>query len=115
HNCVIVGFPGVSYVAGDNGTQVGAPAQRDGAEGKQITLAPGSTAFSPVDAVEVPVFDASDCGPTPVRGFRVYPPDETASLFVSLPAGSEGCARTTTPVPQLSVQTIQPGSGPSAG
>jgi hypothetical protein len=108
HSCVIVGFPGVSYVTGDKGTQVGAPAVREGKIGKQITLVPGQFASTIIDAVDYEVFEPAVCRPTPVRGYRIYPPDETAAMFIPLPSGAHGCAGTT-PSPQLSVVTIQRG------
>ncbi|HEX5404280.1 MAG TPA: DUF4232 domain-containing protein [Pseudonocardiaceae bacterium] len=108
HSCVIVGFPGVSYVTGDRGTQVGAPAVREGKIGKQITLAPGQFASTVIDAVNAQVFDPAVCRLTPVRGYRIYPPDETASLFIPVRGQVFGCAGHT-PDPQLTVVTIQPG------
>lgn len=108
-NCVLAGFPGVSYVAIGNGKQIGAPAVRDGAMGSQVMLKPGDVASTVVGMVDVGVFDPNSCRPTPVAGFRVYPPDETASMFVALPSGT-GCAGNP-PSPQLKVQTIKPGPG----
>jgi hypothetical protein len=108
--CVIVGFPGVSYVTGDSGRQVGAAATRDGKIGMQLTLQPGQVAAATIHSVDAGVFDASACKPTPVRGYRVYAPDDTAAMFVPLPSGVEGCAGST-PDPQLSVSTIVAGDG----
>ena len=56
------------------------------------------------------VFDAKVCRPTPVAGFRVYPPDETASMYLALPNGGTGCAGET-PSPQLRVTAIKAGPG----
>jgi hypothetical protein len=106
--CVIVGFPGVSYVTGDKGTQVGAPAQRDGAKGAQITLHPGQVASAVISETDIGVFDPSECKPTTTRGLRVYPPDSTASMFIA--QTGRGCAGNP-PSPQLRVQTIKPGAG----
>jgi hypothetical protein len=107
-NCVIVGFPGVSYVGGDDGHQVGAPASRDGKIGTQITLAPGQMASAIVREVDAENYPASTCKPVPVRGFRVYPPDETASKFLPFSGSGKACS---TNIDQLSVQTIKSGSG----
>lgn len=107
-SCVIVGFPGVSYVTGDSGTQVGQPAQRDGKIGAQITLHPGQIASAIVSETDIGVFDPTECKPTATRGFRVYPPDSTASMFVA--QTGRGCAGNP-PSPQLRVQTIKPGAG----
>ncbi|MGH3949110.1 MAG: DUF4232 domain-containing protein, partial [Pseudonocardiaceae bacterium] len=51
-----------------------------------------------------------ECKPTEVRGLRVYPPQETRSLFVEY--STTGCANEDIPGNQLTVQTIRPGSGP---
>lgn len=107
-SCVIVGWPGVSYVTGDNGQQVGAPAVRDGLIGKSITLAPGQVASAMVTEVQVAVFDANVCKPTAVRGLRVYAPNDTASMFIAQP--TTGCAGNP-PDAQLHVQTILAGPG----
>jgi hypothetical protein len=109
-SCVIVGFPGVSYVAGAGGTQVGAPAVRDGKIGAQVTLAPGAVASTVIHSVDPGVFDPNACQPTAVRGYRVYAPDDTAAMFIPLSGQAQGCAGTT-PDPQLSVVTIKPGPG----
>ena len=108
--CAIVGFPGVSYVTGDNGQQVGAPAVRTGKIGSQVNLAPGAVASTVIHSVDPGVFDASACQPTPVRGYRIYAPDDRASMFIALPSGAQGCAGNP-PDPQLSVVTIRPGLG----
>ncbi|HWC83617.1 MAG TPA: DUF4232 domain-containing protein [Pseudonocardiaceae bacterium] len=105
-SCVLVGFPGVSYVTGDNGQQVGAPAVRDGSIGAQVTLAPGQTASATVTEIQVGVFDPNVCKPTAVRGLRVYPPDDTSSMFVA--QSTTGCAGNP-PDAQLHVQTIKKG------
>jgi hypothetical protein len=106
--CLIVGFPGVSYVTGDSGTQVGAPAVRDGDSGARITLQPGQMASSIVIMTDVGVFDPGVCKPTATRGFRVYPPNTTASLFIA--QNGTGCAGNP-PSPHLRVQTLKPGNG----
>lgn len=106
--CTMQGFPGVSYVAGDDGHQVGPAAFREGTKGAAVSLAPGETAFATVGFVQVGNFDPNVCKPTPVRGLRIYPPHETASLF--LPMEGTGCAGTP-PGNQLTVRTVQKGQG----
>jgi hypothetical protein len=109
-SCVIAGFPGVSYVTGDNGRQVGEPAVHGGKIGPQITLAPGQVASTVIHSVNAGVFDPSACRPTPVRGYRVYAPDDLAAMFIPLGAESQGCAGNP-PDPQLSVLTVISGAG----
>ena len=93
-SCTLYGYPGVSWVAGTDGHQVGQAASRQtdpaGAKETVITLAPGATASAPLDIVDAAVISKSECKPVPVRGLRVYPPGEKAALFVSLPTESGG-------------------------
>ncbi|MDT7655900.1 MAG: hypothetical protein QOF38_615 [Pseudonocardiales bacterium] len=106
--CVIQGFAGVSYVTGDNGTQVGPAAERDGVKGAPVTLAPGAVASASLAMVQVLNYDESVCKPTPTRGLRVYPPGDTASVFV--PVAGTGCAGSP-PGPQLRISTVKAGPG----
>jgi hypothetical protein len=107
--CTLQGFPGVSYVAGDGGTQVGPAADRDGAKGAAVTLKPGAVASVTLAMTNVHNFDAPTCHPTPTRGLRIYPPNETASLYVA--TAGLGCTAPTLPSPQLRVSTMKAGPG----
>ncbi|MGW0042501.1 DUF4232 domain-containing protein [Rhodococcus sp. NPDC003348] len=89
--CTLYGFPGVSYVDGADGVEIGAAATRAGGSGEPVVLAPGGRATATVRAVQVLNYPAEQCNPTPVAGLRVYPPNDTATLFVSR-AGT-GCAQ----------------------
>jgi hypothetical protein len=80
-SCETGGFGGVSYVGGGNGTQIGAAATRTGATPKQLTLKPGASAVQELRETEAGNYPAGKCDPTPVDGLRIYPPDETSSLF----------------------------------
>lgn len=89
--CTLYGYPGVSWVTGDNGAQVNDPFKRSEQRKKvTVTLKPGATANAVLQQVNVGAFDKSECEPTSIRGLRVYPPDETTSIFVSLPG--EACS-----------------------
>jgi hypothetical protein len=87
--CVVQGYPGVSFVAGADGHQVGSPAVRMAGPTPQVVLAPQRSAVA-----SLAVVDAANYGPecqlTAVRGLRVYPPDQTAALFV--PHADQACA-----------------------
>jgi Protein of unknown function (DUF4232) len=119
--CTVYGYPGVSWVAGADGHQVGAAALRQtdptgGAE-KTVTLAPGAVASAPLDIVAAEVITKSQCKPVPVRGLRVYPPGEKAALFLSMPtaAGGYGECSLTTKQPMLLVGYLQAGVQPGGG
>lgn len=109
HKCELQGFPGVSYVAGDDGHQVGAAAYRDGYKGAALLLAPGKTAHAPVGFINVDNYDPADCKPTSVRGLRVYPPQETNAMY--LPNPGRGCANPDVADYHLKVRTMEPGAG----
>jgi Protein of unknown function (DUF4232) len=109
HPCVIQGFPGVSYAGGADGHQVGAAAVRTGTKGAPITLNKGDSAYADIGMVNVQNYDPVTCQPQPVRGLRVYPPQETASMFVDLP--TTGCGNHNIPGNQLTVKTIEKGTG----
>lgn len=95
--CTLFGYPGVSYVRGEAGTQTGDPASRNPTISGQstpavVTLAPGASAHAVVGEVDVEAYSSSVCKPTAVRGLRVYPPDQSTALFV--PQVTKGCVAT---------------------
>ncbi|MFD8499380.1 DUF4232 domain-containing protein [Amycolatopsis sp. NPDC059657] len=102
--CTIQGFPGISYVAGADGHQVGKDAFRDGTKGEAINLANGQSAAADIGFVQVRNYDSAVCRPTEVKGLRVYLPQETASNFVAAPG--TGCAGKEIPGNQLTVKTV---------
>lgn len=102
--CQLRGFPGVSFVAGDDGHQVGPAAAEDGARAGQVDLAPGTSAHALVRVADSGNYDNATCVPTAVRGLRVYPPDDTAAAFV--PAPQTACAHTLL----LHVETMESGA-----
>ncbi len=98
----------MSFVAGDDGHQVGEPAVRSGTKGPAVTLKPGMTATAPVGFRNITAFDPAVCRPTDVRGLRVYPPHERKAEFV--PFATQGCAGVV-PGGQLTGATVHAGSG----
>lgn len=94
--CTLHGYPGVSYVTGPGGNQVGRAAQRMGPVGGQsaeaiITLAPGSVAQATLRVIDVSNLPVSSCSTIPVSGLRVDPPGETTPVFV--PDATNGCTQ----------------------
>lgn len=103
--CVLDGFPGVSYVQGGaDGAQVGAAATRTGESHGAVSLAPDGTATATVRAVNVENYPTDTCSPTDVAGLRVYPPNDTGSIFVAYP--TRGCSGTGADLNQLSVLAV---------
>jgi hypothetical protein len=89
--CSLRGYPGVSYVTGATGTTVGAPAQRDNfGPINTITLSPGHAARATLIEVSSLNYPPDTCRLTQVSGLRIYPPNQTAALFV--PQSTRACA-----------------------
>ena len=54
-------------------------------------------------------FPSTSCGPTKATDLKVYPPNQTAPVY--LPSTSKGCAK---PVQIMYISPVQPGSGSSS-
>lgn len=86
--CLLKGFAGVSLTAGSGGSPIGAPATRDdSAPVADVLLAPGKSGKATLRYTQAGNYPA--CTRTPAAGFRVYPPEDTASLF--LPTAKDAC------------------------
>ncbi|KAB3523157.1 DUF4232 domain-containing protein [Corynebacterium sp. zg254] len=89
--CTLEGYPGVSLVTDNNGTQLGEAAEREnGVKPKPVTLAPDATATAAVSLTNAGALPPHECQPTLADGLRVYPPNETASAFIKV-NDLEGC------------------------
>lgn len=87
--CLLRGFPGVSLTADANGAPIGAPARQDGSSPvAAVLLAPGQAGAAEMRYTQAGNYP--DCMVTPAAGYRVYPPEETASLFLAEPR--DACA-----------------------
>ena len=103
-SCTLYGYPGVSFVTGGSGNQVGAAASRNSQHSAAtVTLAPGSTAESIVQVVNHSNYSPSQCKAADVSGFRVYPPGETNAAYVPFDQASSACS---TDVTQLTVEAV---------
>lgn len=81
--CVLQGWPGVSFVGNDDGTQIGAAATFDRSSPHEtVTLEPGASAHALVALSNAENY-GEECEQTPADGLRVYPPGEKRSLFVT--------------------------------
>ncbi|MET3945735.1 hypothetical protein ABIB49_000410 [Arthrobacter sp. UYCu512] len=82
--CRLVGFAGVSLTADANGAPIGAPAARDeSTPSAEVLLAPGQAGTATLRYTQARNY--SDCTLVHAAGFRVYPPEDTASLFIAEP------------------------------
>ncbi len=87
--CHLKGFAGVSLTSSSGGEPIGAPARRDtSAPATDVLLAPGQSGTAVLRYTQARNY--TDCALVPAAGFRIYPPEETASLFVARP--SDACS-----------------------
>lgn len=102
--CTLRGFPGVSYTQGSGKFQLGPSAAMVGARGDDVRLGPGGSAGADLRLVNVQNYDPAVCRPAASNGLRIYPPGDTASLFVA--RKGTGCAGTP-PGNQLEIATLR--------
>jgi hypothetical protein len=115
-SCTLDGYPGVSWVASAGGSQVGAAASRApsgfrpyGSAPAAITLAPSQTVFAVLNVQNPGFFSASACGSTvSTSTLRVYPPNQTAPLYVSFSGQTCSGSQVT-----LTVGPVQPAGSPT--
>ncbi|MET3921136.1 DUF4232 domain-containing protein [Arthrobacter sp. UYEF20] len=89
--CLLAGFAGVSLAADANGEPIGAAATRDDSTPvTEVLLAPGQAGTATLRYTQAGNYP--DCTRTPAAGFRIYPPDDTESLFLAQPM--DACSNT---------------------
>ncbi|MFP3579893.1 DUF4232 domain-containing protein [Arthrobacter sp. SIMBA_036] len=85
--CTIEGFAGVSLTADANGAPIGEAATRETTTPvTTVNLAPGKSAWAQIRYTQAGNY--GDCTKVAAAGFRIYPPNDTASLFVAEPHGA---------------------------
>ncbi len=106
--CTLFGYPGVSFVTGPGGSQIGNSASEDSATPRQsVTLAAGSTAHALLQVAVAQNYPPSRCHLAKTHWLRIFPPGETVPLYVKF--NSDTC--TAKSIRVLAVQTVQPGAG----
>ncbi|MFD6445444.1 DUF4232 domain-containing protein [Promicromonospora sp. NPDC060204] len=107
--CWLQGWPGVSFVGDNDGTQLGEAATFDRSSPHEtVTLAPGESAHAVVRVSNAENY-GDECGQTPADGLRIYPPGEKRSLFVQNDQLTlTACADSDESL--LQVQALQPAS-----
>jgi hypothetical protein len=86
-SCYLFGYPGVSFVTGPSGSQIGEPASRNPAVApRTVILAPGGTAHVTVQVVDALNYSKSDCQPVTAHWLKVFPPGQFTALYVKFTA-----------------------------
>jgi hypothetical protein len=113
-SCTLYGYPGVSFVSSAAGGQIGSAAARDtpgqlGDKAAQtVTLRPGQTAHAVLELLTAGVYSPSACGLVFAHWLRVYPPGETAPLYLTFTA--QTCSKGQN---LLTVGPVQPVGAPN--
>jgi hypothetical protein len=104
--CNLYGYPGVSFVTGSGGSQIGIPATENPVHPRQlIDLAPGQVAHAELQVIVAQNYSPADCGLVTAHWLRIYPPNQTAPLYASFTAAA--CSK---PRQVLAVETVQGGA-----
>jgi hypothetical protein len=104
--CTLYGYPGVSFVTAVGGGQIGIPATRNPAlAARLVTLSPGQTVHAELQVADAQNYPPTDCGLVTAHWLKIYPPNQTAPVYVSFTA--QTCSK---PKTILSVQTVQTGT-----
>ncbi|MGH3098403.1 MAG: DUF4232 domain-containing protein [Streptosporangiales bacterium] len=102
--CTLDGHPGVSFVTGDDGHQVGLSAGRaKSSRPKKISIAPGHRASAVLRITDEGGYARRDCRPVHARGLRVYPPDSYHAVY--LPDPQPACSSRA--VRQLTIRSVR--------
>lgn len=90
--CTLQGWPGVSFVGGGNGSQIGPAANLDRqTPHATVTLSSGAAAHFVLHVTRPGDGSNASCAPRTADGLRVIPPGSTRSLFVEAP-GYQACS-----------------------
>jgi hypothetical protein len=108
--CNLYGYPGISFVTSDGGGRiVGAPAARNSPPAARLVmLAPGETGNALLRITDAGVYPPSRCKAVSVHWLQIYPPNQTAALFLAF--NTTTCSKS---VVTLHVDVVVPGSGGS--
>ncbi|HMH94162.1 MAG TPA: DUF4232 domain-containing protein [Streptosporangiaceae bacterium] len=108
--CSLFGYPGVSFVTGQGGSQIGSAAMRDPTQpARSIVVAAGGVAHAVLRVGQADNFPAAGCKPTAVSTLKIFPPGQTDALYLAF--SSRTCASTSPADQVLYIQTIGSGNG----
>lgn len=101
--CRMVGYPGVSIVALNRTSQVGAAADRDtSVRPVPVVLRSGASTTFVLKVTQAVNYPATTCHPEKGYGYRIYLPDSRTALLVADPDVT-GCANSS-----VHLMTVRP-------
>ena len=109
--CTVFGYPGVSFVTGPSGTLIGRAATRNPVKpATTVTLAPGQVAHATLQVAQAGNYDPAQCKPVTAHWLRIFPPDQTAPLYVRFTTKACSARLPHSVGSQLAVSVFQPGA-----
>jgi Protein of unknown function (DUF4232) len=106
--CSMEGFPGVSFVTGPGGSQIGAAAARNtGFPSVPVTLAAHASAHAWLQVAEAGNYPPSTCHMVTAAWLRVFPPGNTLAAYVRHTFSACSSAK----VNLLTVMPVRSGAG----
>jgi hypothetical protein len=109
--CTVFGYPGVSFVTGPSGTLIGRAATRNPVKpATTVTLAPRQVAHATLQVAQAGNYDPAQCKPVTAHWLRIFPPDQTAPLYVSFTTKACSARLPHSVGSQLAVSVFQPGA-----
>jgi uncharacterized protein DUF4232 len=110
--CTMFGYPGVSFVTGVPGSQIGRPAKRNPADqATTVTLAPGAVAHATLQVAEAGNYNPSDCKPVTAHWLKVYPPNQFNPIYTKYTAQVCSAKLPHGLGSQLGIYVVRPGPG----
>ena len=111
-SCYLYGYPGVSFVTGPSGSQIGQPASRNPAVTPSTVILPaGGTAHVTVQVVNALNYSKSDCQPVTAHWLKVFPPGQFTALYIKFTATTCSAKLPAKLGVPLSVDAVKGGAG----
>jgi hypothetical protein len=106
--CSLYGYPGVSFVTGQGGSQIGKPASKNTViPPALVTLAPGGKADLLLAVHDAGAYSASTCKLTKVDWLKIYPPGDYGAVYVQY--NTQACGNPSVSI--MSVTVVRSGAG----
>jgi hypothetical protein len=110
--CTLDGYPGVSFVRGPSGSQLGKPAIRNpAAAAAMVTLVPGGVAHATLQVAGAGNYSASACTPVAAHWLKIFPPDQVTAIYARYDVTACSAKLPAKLGSQLAVYVVRPGAG----
>jgi Protein of unknown function (DUF4232) len=115
-SCSLFGYPGVSFVTGPSGSQIGQPATRNPAvTPSTVVLSPGQTAHVTLQVVDALNYSKSACQPVKAHWLKIFPPGQFSALYVKFTALTCSAKLPGSLGSPLTVDAVKGGAGKPGG